>query len=162
VNAPTVLSPGALAKIDQAAAKYPPDKRQSAVMAALTIAQDEKGWLSTETLDFVAHYLGMPPIAVYEVASFYTMYDLKPRGRYKLALCTNLPCALQGANAAAAYLKMKLGVGFNETTADGMFTLKEGECFGACGDAPVLLVNDKRMCCAMTPDKLDELIVELK
>ena len=165
MNAPsfsaTVLSPEALARIDQAAAKYPPDQRQSAVMAALTIAQDEKGWLATETLDFVAHYLGMPPVAVYEVASFYTMYDLKPRGKYKLALCTNLPCALQGANAAAAHLKKKLGVGFNETSADGRFTLKEGECFGACGDAPVLLVNDKRMCCAMTPDRLDELIKEL-
>ena len=166
MNAPsfsaTVLSPEALARIDQAAAKYPPDQRQSAVMAALTIAQDEKGWLATETLDFVARYLGMPPVAVYEVASFYTMYDLKPRGKYKLALCTNLPCALQGANVAAAHLKKKLGVGFNETTADGMFTLKEGECFGACGDAPVLLVNDKRMCCAMTPDKLDELLGGLK
>jgi NADH-quinone oxidoreductase subunit E len=166
VNAPsfsaTVLGPEALAKIDQAAAKYPPDQRQSAVMAALTIAQDEKGWLATETLDFVAHYLGMPPVAVYEVASFYTMYDLKPRGKYKLALCTNLPCALQGANAAAAHLKKKLGVGFNETSADGRYTLKEGECFGACGDAPVLLVNDKRMCCAMTPDRLDDLLKELK
>jgi NADH-quinone oxidoreductase subunit E len=162
MNAPMVLSPEALARIDQAAAKYPPDKRQSAVMAALTIAQDEKGWLSTETLDFVAHYLGMPPIAVYEVASFYTMFDLKPRGKYKLALCTNLPCALQGANAAAAHLKQKLGIGFNETTQDGMITLKEGECFGACGDAPVILLNDKRMRCAMTPEKLDELMKELK
>jgi len=162
VNAPMVLSREALARIDQAAAKYPPDQRQSAVMAALTIAQDEKGWLATETLDFVAHYLGMPPIAVYEVASFYTMYDIKPRGRYKLALCTNLPCALQGATAAAAHLKKKLGIGFNETSADGLFTLKEGECFGACGDAPVLLVNDKRMCCVMTPDRLDEFIAELK
>ncbi|HEY7741620.1 MAG TPA: NADH-quinone oxidoreductase subunit NuoE [Burkholderiales bacterium] len=157
-----LLSPEALARIDQATAKYPPDKRQSAVMAALTIAQDEKGWLSTETLDFVAQYLGMPPVAVYEVASFYTMYDLKPRGKYKLSLCTNLPCALQGANAAAAHLRKKLGVGFNETTADGMFTLKEGECFGACGDAPVLLVNDKRMCCAMTPERIDELLGGLK
>ncbi len=162
MNAPMVLSREALARIDQAAAKYPPDQRQSAVMAALTIAQDEKGWLATETLDFVAHYLGMPPIAVYEVASFYTMYDIKPRGRYKLALCTNLPCALQGATAAAAHLKKKLGIGFNETSADGLFTLKEGECFGACGDAPVLLVNDKRMCCVMTPDRLDEFIAELK
>ena len=162
MNAPMVLSPEALARIDQAAAKYPPDKRQSAVMAALSIAQDEKGWLSTETMDFVAHYLGMPPIAVYEVASFYTMYDLKPRGQYKLALCTNLPCALQGANAAAAHLKQKLGIGFNETTPDGKFTLKEGECFGACGDAPVILLNDKKMCCAMTPGKLDALMKELK
>ena len=161
MNAPMVLSPEALAKIDQAAAKYPPDKRQSAVMAALTIAQDEKGWLSTETLDFVAQYLGMPPIAVYEVASFYTMYDLEPVGKYKIALCTNLPCALQGANVAAEHLRKKLGVGFNETTADGRFTFKEGECFGACGDAPVLLLNNKRMCCTMTPDKLDQLLKEL-
>lgn len=162
MNAPMTLSPDALARIDRAVAKYPLDQKQSAVMAALTIAQDEKGWLSTETMDFVAAYLGMPPIAVYEVASFYTMYDLKPSGQYKIALCTNLPCALQGANVAAEHLKKSLGVGFNETTADGMFTLKEGECFGACGDAPVLLLNNKRMCCAMTPDKLDQLLKELK
>jgi len=157
-----VLSPESLAKIDQALAKYPPDQRQSAVMAALTIAQDEKGWLSTETMDFVAHYLGMPPIAVYEVASFYAMYDLEPTGKYKLTICTNLPCALQGANVAAAHLRKTLGIGFNETTADGQFTLKQGECFGACGDAPVLLMNNKRMLCAMTPDKLDELFKDLK
>jgi NADH-quinone oxidoreductase subunit E len=161
MNAPMTLSPDALARIDRAVAKYPPDQKQSAVMAALTIAQDEKGWLSTETMDFVAAYLGMPPIAVYEVASFYAMYDLKPSGQYKIALCTNLPCALQGANVAAEHLKKTLGIGFNETTADGMFTLREGECFGACGDAPVLLVNNKRMCCAMTPDKLDQLLKEL-
>jgi len=162
MNAPMVLSPEALARIDQAVAKYPADQRPSAVMAALTIAQDEKGWLSTETMDFVAAYLGMPPIAVYEVASFYTMYDLKPPGRHKITICTNLPCALQGANAAAAHLKQRLGIGFNETTADGLCTLKEGECFGACGDAPVLLVNNKRMLCAMTPDKIDVLLKELK
>lgn len=162
MNAPMVLSPEALATIDQAIAKYPPDQRQSAVMAALTIAQDEKGWLSAETMDFVAQYLGMPPIAVYEVASFYTLYDLKPSGKYKITICTNLPCALQGANVASEHLKRKLGIGFNETTGDGMFTLKEGECFGACGDAPVLLLNNKRMCCAMTPDKLDDLLRELK
>jgi NADH-quinone oxidoreductase subunit E len=162
MNAPMPLSPEALARIDRAAAKYPPDQRQSAVMAALTIAQDEKGWLSTATMDFVAQYLGMPPIAVYEVASFYAMYDVKPVGRHKITICTNLPCALQGANAAAEHLRKRLGVGFDETTADGRFTLKEGECFGACGDAPVLLVNNKRMCCAMTPDKLDALLEELK
>jgi len=162
MNAPMMLSPDALARIDRALAKYPPDQKQSAVMAALTIAQDEKGWLSTETMDFVAAYLGMPPIAVYEVASFYTMYDLKPPGKYKIALCTNLPCALQGANVAAGHLKKTLGIGFNETTADGRFTLREGECFGACGDAPVLLLNNKRMLCAMTPGKLDELLKELK
>jgi NADH-quinone oxidoreductase subunit E len=161
MNAPMTLSPDALARIDRAVAKYPPDQKQSAVMAALTIAQDEKGWLSTETMDFIATYLGMPPIAVYEVASFYAMYDLKPSGKHKIALCTNLPCALQGANVAAEHLKKTLGIGFNENTADGMFTLREGECFGACGDAPVLLVNNKRMCCAMTPDKLDQLLKEL-
>ncbi len=162
MNAPMVLSPEALAKIDQAIAKYPLDQRQSAVMAALTIAQDGKGWLSTETMDFVARYLGMPAIAVYEVASFYTMYDLKPVGKYKLTICTNLPCALQGANVAAAHLKQKLGIGFNETTADGMFTLKEGECLGACGDAPVLLMNNKRMLCAMNPEQIDQLLKDLK
>ncbi len=161
MNAPPLLAPDALAKIDAAIAKYPPDQRQSAVMAALTIAQDEKGRLSTETMDFVAQYLGMPPIAVYEVASFYTMYDLKPVGRHKLVLCTNLPCALQGANEAGEYLKQKLGIGYNETTADGRFTLREGECFGACGDAPVLLHNNKRMLCAMTPEKLEALLEEL-
>lgn len=162
MNAPMILSPEALLKIDKAIAKYPPDQRQSAVMAALTVAQDEKGWLSTETLDFVAQYLGMPPIAVYEVASFYTMYDLKPVGRHKLTICTNLPCALQSASAAAGHLKRKLGIGFNETTADGCFTLKEGECMGACGDAPVVLHNNKKMLSWMTPEKLDQLIDELK
>ena len=157
-----MLSPEALAIIDRETAKYPPDQRQSAVMAALTIAQDAKGWLSTETMDFVAHYLGMPPIAVYEVASFYTMYDLKPVGRHKLTICTNLPCALSGGAATGEYLRQKLGIGFNETTVDGRFTLKEGECLGACGDAPVLLHNNKRMLCAMTTDKLGALLEELK
>src|SRR3954469_24796140 len=120
-----MLSAESLKKIDRELAKYPPDQKQSAVMAALAIAQDEKGWLSTETMDFVARYLDMPPIAVYEVASFYTMYDLKPVGRCKLAICTNLPCALQGAQMAAEHLKKKLGIGFGETTADGGYTLRE-------------------------------------
>jgi len=162
MNAPLTLSPESLAKIDRAVAKYPADQKQSAVMAALAIAQQEKGWLSVSTMDFVAQYLEMPPIAVYEVASFYTMYNLKPVGKYKLAICTNLPCALQGATAAAEHLKKKLGIGFGETTADGNFTLKEAECLGACGEAPVLLVNDRRMACAMSADKLDKLIEELK
>lgn len=162
MNAPMLLSPEALAKIDRETAKYPADQRKSAVMAALTIAQDEKGWLSTETMNFVAHYLGMPPIAVYEVASFYTMYDLKPPGRHKLTICTNLPCALQGSAEAAEHLKRKLGIGFGETTADGRVTLKEGECLGACGDAPVLLHNNKRMLCAMSADKLDKLLEDLE
>ena len=157
-----MLSTEALAKIDKAVAKYPPQEKQSAVMAALTIAQDEKGWLATETMDFVAQYLEMPPVAVYEVASFYTMYDMKPVGRHKLTICTNLPCALQGATKTAAYIKQKLGIGFGETTADGRFTLKEGECLGACGDAPVLIRNNKQMLCAMSNDKIDKLIEELK
>ena len=162
MNAPMTLSPDALAKIDKAVAKYPPAEKQSAVMAALAIAQDEKGWLSTETMDFVARYLGMAPVAVYEVATFYAMYHLKPVGKYKLTICTNLPCALQGATTTAEYLKQALGIGFNETTADGLFTLKEGECLGACGDAPVMLQNNKRMLCAMSPDKIDRLIATLK
>ena len=162
MNAPMVLSPESLAGIDKAIAKYPAEQRQSAVMAALTIAQTEKGWLSTETMDFVAHYLGMPPIAVYEAASFYGMYDLHPVGRHKITICTNLPCALSGATVAADHLKRRLGVGFNETTPDGQFTLKEGECLGACGDAPVCLHNDKNMVSFMTPDKLDAWIEELR
>ena len=155
------LSAEARTRIDRAVAKYPPDQRQSAVMAALTIAQDEHGWLSTATMDAVAHYLGMPPVAVYEVATFYTMYDVAPVGRFKLTVCTNLPCALSGGEAAALHLKAKLGIGFNETTPDGLFTLKEGECMGACGDAPVMLVNNKRMCSFMSDARLDELVAEL-
>ena len=161
MTAEGMLSADALRKIDREIAKYPPDQKQSAVMAALAIAQDEKGWLATETMDFVAQYLGMPPVAVYEVATFYTMYNLRPTGTYKITICTNLPCALQDAVAAAEYLKAKLGVGFGETTADGRITLKEGECMGACGDAPVLLVNNKRMCSFMRREQLDALLAEL-
>jgi NADH-quinone oxidoreductase subunit E len=157
-----MLSPEALKKIDLAVAKYPPEQKQSAVMAALTVAQDEKSHLSTEVMNFVASYLGMPPIAVYEVASFYAMYDLKPVGRHKLCICTNLPCALSGAEDAAEHLKRKLGIDWNETTADGRFTLKQGECFGACGDAPVMLVNNKKMLSFMTLEKIDQWIAEAK
>jgi NADH-quinone oxidoreductase subunit E len=156
-----MLSNEALARIDQAAAKYPPEQRQSTVMAALTIAQDEQGTLTPDVMDFVADYLGMPPIAVYEVASFYAMYDLEPVGRHKLCICTNLPCALSGASDAANHLKRKLGIDWNQTTADGKFTLREGECFGACGDAPVLLHNNKQMLIGMTPEKLDHWLAEL-
>ena len=156
-----MLSAESLKKIDHEVTKYPVDQKQSAVMSALAIAQDEKGWLANETMDFIAHYLGMPAIAVYEVATFYNMYNLQPVGRYKLTVCTNLPCALSGGNDAAARLKQKLGIGFNQTTADGKFTLKEGECMGACGDAPVLLVNNKRMCSFMSCDKIDQLLEEL-
>src|SRR5919201_5356927 len=157
-----MLSAESLKKIDRELAKYPPEQKQSAVMSALIIAQDEKGWLSTETMDDVAQYLGIPPVAVYEVASFYTMYNLKPTGKYKLTLCTCLPCGLQGALAAADHLRAKLGVDFNETTPDGRFTLKEGECMGACAMAPVLLVNNKKMRDYMTNDKHVRLIAELK
>ena len=140
-----MLSAESLKKIDRELTKYPADQKQSAVMSALAIAQDEKGWLSTETMDFIANYLGMPSIAVYEVATFYTMYNLQPVGKHKVTVCTNLPCALSGANEAADHLKRKLAIDFNQTTKDGLFTLKEGECMGACGDAPVLLVNNRRM-----------------
>jgi len=157
-----MLSAESLKKIDREIAKVPAEQKQSAVIAALAIAQDEKGWLATETMDYVAQYLGMPPIAVYEVASFYNMYNLEPGGRHKLTVCTNLPCALSGGADAAEHLKHCLGVGFNETTADGRITLKQGECMGACGDAPVLLVNNKRMCSNMSQDKLDQLLAELK
>lgn len=156
-----MLSSESLKKIDQEIAKYPVDQKQSAVMSALAIAQAEKGWLANETMDFIAEYLGMQPIAVYEVATFYNMYNLQPVGKYKITVCTNLPCALSGGNDAAAYIKEKLGVGFNQTTSDGQFTLQEGECMGACGDAPVLLVNNAQMCSFMSNEKIDEMLEEL-
>lgn len=156
-----MLSSAAKAKIDRELTKYPSNQKQSAVMAALAIAQDEHGWLPNELMDEVAQYLDMAPIAVYEVATFYNMYNPKPTGKSKITICTNLPCALSGANEAADHLKHRLGIGFNQTSADGKFTLKEGECMGACGDAPVLLVNNKRMCEKMSNDKLDTLLAEL-
>lgn len=113
-------------------------------------------------MQFVAEYLEMPPVWVEEVATFYNMYDTKPVGRFKLSVCTNLPCALSGGERAADYLKKKLGIGFNETTADGTFTLKEGECMGACGDAPVMIVNNTHMCSFMSNEKLDALIADLQ
>lgn len=156
-----MLNAESLKKIDLELAKYPAEHKQSAVMAALRIAQQEKGWLAPETIEFVSDYLGLPAIAVYEVASFYNMYDLKPVGQHKLTVCTNLPCALSGAVEVAEYLKRKLGIGFNETTPDGKFTLQEGECMGACGDAPVLLHNNHHMCSKMTEVEIDKLIAEL-
>ena len=157
-----MLSNESKQKIDCEIRKYPVGQKQSAVMSALAIAQDEHGWLPNELMDEIAGYLGMPSIAVYEVATFYNMYNLKPMGTCKITVCTNLPCALSGGVDAAEYLKAKLGVDWKETTADGRFTLVEGECMGACGDAPVLLVNNKRMCSFMSKPKLDELIEELK
>jgi len=156
-----MLSQESLKKIDREIGKYPAGQKRSAVMAALIIAQDEKGWLSTELMDYVARYLDMAPVAVYEVATFYNMYNLQPAGKYKLTVCTCLPCGLQGSLEAADHLKQKLGIDFDETTPDGRFTLKEGECMGACAMSPVVLVNNKRMCDFMSRDKLDALIDEL-
>lgn len=150
------------ARFEREVAKYPADQKQSAVMAALAVAQSEKGWVSPEVMQFVAEYLEMPPVWVEEVATFYNMYDTKPVGRFKLSVCTNLPCALSGGERAADYLKKRLGIGFNETTADGNFTLKEGECMGACGDAPVMIVNNTHMCSFMSNEKLDALIADLQ
>ncbi len=157
-----MLTAESLKRIDREIAKYPADQKQSAIMASLAIAQEEHGWLSSDSIEFVANYLGMAPIAAYEVASFYNMYDLKPVGKYKLTVCTNLPCMLSGGVDAGEYLKSKLGIGFNETTPDGKITLKEGECMGACGDAPVMLVNNRRMCSCMQPEQIDKLLAELE
>ena len=157
-----LLSEQAYKKIDREIAKFPDEQRASAVMAALAIAQDEHGWLPPELQQEVADYLRMPAIAVQEVATFYAMYNLKPLGKHKITICTNLPCALSGGEKAAHYLKQKLGIDYRDTTADGQFTLQEGECMGACGDSPVLLVNNKRMCSHMSNDKIDALVEELK
>ncbi len=157
-----VLSDESYRRIEREVAKYPADQKQSAVMAALAIAQEEKGWLAPEVIDDVAAVLEMPSIAVWEVASFYNMYNTKPVGKYKISVCTNLPCALSGGEHAARHLREKLGIEYKETSADGRFTLIEGECMGACGDAPVLLVNNHRMCSHMSDDKLDALVDELK
>ena len=155
-----MLSAESQKRIDNEIAKYPAGQKQSAVMAALRIAQEQNGWLSPEAVEAVAGYLEMAPMAVYEVASFYNMYDLAPVGKYKLTVCTNLPCALSGGVHAAEYLKQKLGIDFNETTPDGKFTLKEGECMGACGDAPVVIVNNIRLKSFMTPEAIDKLLAE--
>ncbi|MDR0672424.1 MAG: NADH-quinone oxidoreductase subunit NuoE [Zoogloeaceae bacterium] len=150
------LSGETLQKFDREIAKYPEGQRRSAVMACLALAQEEIGWLPRKAVEAVAAYLGIPPIAAWEVATFYNMYDLEPVGRHKLTVCTGLPCALSGGVHAAKYLQEKLGIGLGETTPDGKFTLLEGECMGACGDAPVLLMNNRRMCSFMTPEKIDQ------
>ena len=157
-----LLSPESLARIERETAKYPPEQRQSAVMSALRIAQDQHGHLPDELMEEVATVLRMPPVWVYEVATFYNMYNLKKLGKYKVTICTNLPCALSGADEAAEHLKRRCGVeAFNQTSADGRFTVKEGECMGACGDAPVMLINNTRMASFMTPERIDRLIEEL-
>ena len=156
-----MLSPQCYQKIDRELAKYPADQRQSAVMASLAHAQVELGWLSPETMQEVADYIGMPAIAVQEVATFYNMFNIKPVGQHKITVCTNLPCALSGGERAGQRIKDALGIDYRDTTADGKFTLLEGECMGACGDAPVMLVNNHRMCSFMSDEKIDALLEEL-
>ena len=153
-----MFSSETLEKFAREVSKYPNDQKQSAVMACLAHAQEEKGWLPPEAIEAVALYLGMPAMAAFEVATFYNMYDLKPIGKYKITVCTNLPCALSGGYHAGEYLQEKLGIGYGETTADGKFTLKEGECMGACGDAPVMIVNNRSMCSHMHPEQIDKLL----
>jgi NADH-quinone oxidoreductase subunit E len=143
-------------------AKYPWEQRQSAVMACLAVVQHEFGWVSREHEQEVADYLGMPAIAVHEVTTFYNMYNQKPVGKYKLNVCTNLPCKLREGVDALQHLERKLGISMGETTADGMFTLQQSECLGACADSPVMLVNDRTMCSFMSPDKLDQLVDGLR
>jgi NADH-quinone oxidoreductase subunit E len=157
-----MISEETKARFAREVAKYPADQKQSAVMACLTIAQQELGYLSADTEKAVADYLGMAPIAVHEVTSFYNMYNQKPVGKYKLNVCTNLPCQLRDGGKAMAHLKGKLGVDNNQTTKDGLFTLQECECLGACADSPVLLVNDQTMCSFMSNEKLDQMIDGLR
>lgn len=157
-----MISEESKARFAKEVAKYPADQKQSAVMACLAIVQQELGYVSAESEQLVADYLGMPAIAVHEVTSFYNMYNQKPVGKYKLNVCTNLPCQLRDGGKAMAHLKDKLGIDNDQTTPDGLFTLQQCECLGACADSPVMLVNDTAMCSFMTNDKLDQLIDGLR
>lgn len=157
-----MLSPQAIEKIDYEITKYPADQRQAAVMSALRIVQTERGWLSKESISEVAQYLRMPDIAAMEVASFYNMYDLAPNGKYKITICTNISCMLRDSDEIVRHLQTKLGVGFNEVTPDGQFFLKEGECMGACGGAPLFIVNNHTMYEFLTPAKVDAILERLK
>ena len=152
------FSDNTLARFEKKVAKYPLEQRQSAVMACLSIVQDEQGWVSPENELLIAEYLGMSPMAVHEVTTFYNMYNQHPVGKYKLNVCTNLPCMLRNGVEALDYLKRRLGVSLGGTTPDGLFTLQQCECLGACADAPVMLVNDRNMCSFMGPERLDALI----
>ena len=149
-------------RFDKEVAKYPAEQKQSAVMACLSIVQQEQGFVSQEAEAEIAVYLGMPEIAVHEVTTFYNMYNQSPVGKYKITVCTNLPCQLRDGQAALDHVCHKLGIHAGETTADGLFTVQQSECLGACADAPVLLVNDRTMCSYMTQDKLDQLLDVLK
>ena len=157
-----VLSESTLARFAREVAKYPAEQRQSAVMACLAIVQQEQGWISAEAEAELADYLGMPPIAVREVTTFYNMYNQQPVGKFKLNVCTNLPCQLRDGQKALEHLCQRLGVEDGGTTADGLFTVQKSECLGACADAPVLLVNDRQMVSFMSPERLDELVETLK
>lgn len=157
-----LLSAQAYQRIDRELTKFPAEQKQSAIMASLAIAQEEQGWLSTEVIEDVANYLGVPPIAVQEVATFYNMFNVAKRGKHKISVCTNLPCALRDGERAGDHLKRKLGIDYHGTTADGMFTLVEGECMGACGDSPVVIVNNKHMCVRMSDERLDALLEGLR
>ncbi|MDD2917741.1 NADH-quinone oxidoreductase subunit NuoE [Rhodoferax sp.] len=157
-----MISEESKARFAKEVAKYPADQKQSAVMACLAIVQQELGYVSAESEQMVADYLGMPAIAVHEVTTFYNMYNQKPVGKYKLNVCTNLPCQLRDGGKAMAHLKEKLGIDNDQTTPDGLFTLQQCECLGACADSPVMLVNDTTMCSFMTNDKLDQLIDGLR
>ena len=156
-----MLSDQVQAKIDRELKKYPAEQKQSAVMSDLRFVQDEKGWIAPDDMADVAVYLGMPQMQVYEVATFYHMYNLKPMGKYTLTVCTNLSCQLMGSNETLDHLKNKLGIGLGEVTADGKFSLREAECMGACVEAPLLSVNNKRLCSRLTPAKIDQILVEL-
>ena len=149
-------------RFDREVAKYPADQKQSAVMACLAIVQLENGWVSADSERAVADYLGMPPIAVHEVTTFYNMYNQRKLGKFKLNVCTNLPCQLRDGANALHHLERKLGIRMGETTADGLFTLQQSECLGACADSPVMLVNDRTMCSFMSNDKLDQLVDGLR
>lgn len=148
-------------QINRELKKYPADQKQSAVMSALRFVQDEKSWISTDDMSEVAEFLGMPKMAVYEVATFYHMYNLKPMGKTTLTVCTNLSCTLCGAEDTVAYLKTKLGIGLGEVTADGKYGLREGECMGACKDAPLLTINNKKLCGNLSHEKIDCILAEL-
>ena len=156
------LSDLAFTRFAREVAKYPAAGKQSAVMACLTIIQEELGFVSVESEKIVAEYLDMPPIAVHEVTTFYNMYNQRPVGKYKLNVCTNLPCQLRDGAKALRYLEQKLGISMGQSTADGLFTLQQAECLGACADSPVVLVNDLTMCSFMSNEKLDQLIDGLK
>ena len=156
------LSAQAYERFAREVAKYPDDQKQSAVMACLSIAQQELGYVSADSERAIAEYLGMAPMAVHEVTTFYNMYNQQPVGQFKINVCTNLPCQLRNGQGALLHLAKKLGIEVGETTADGKFTLQPGECMGACADAPVLLVNDRTMCSYMSDDKLDKLIDDLR